>query len=108
MIALLLEPPLHVLANGAIVLYHENLHERTGSKMRKIRSPSWLTIDLNASAMIFDDPVADRQAEAGSPPGRFGGVKRFEDLGLISSGDSDAVILDFHNDFVELLADFRR
>ena len=46
----------------------------------KCRSPARVARDINESAMLFDDPVDDRELNAGPLPLRFCRKERIEDL----------------------------
>src|SRR5262249_8864882 len=60
-------------------------------------STAWRALDLEAAAVVAQDPKTDRQAEAGPLPDGLGGEKRLEDTRHVSRPNAAAVVLDLDN-----------
>ena len=105
-IAVLLQPALHVLADGPVVLDDQDLHvsPRNGQEDPEGAARARLALHLDPAAMLLHDAVADRQAEAGAAPRRLGGVERLEDLGQLGARDPVPGVLDLHHDLVGAVA----
>ena len=62
------------------------------------RPVSWLALDAERAAMLFDDPTAERQPKAGALAGGFGRKKRLEDPRLNVVGNAGPGIGDLELD----------
>ena len=62
------------------------------------RAAPFVGVVADGAAVRFDDPVADRQTEAGALADRLGREERLEQLRLVFRGDSRAIVLHFEPD----------